>query len=218
MNADTRNSWIAALIAIACVAVIAFAVRHNGPFAWDRQILLALRQPGDVAAPIGSAHFTGMVRDMTALGSVTALTSFVVIAIVCLALAKDIRAAGAVLFLIGGGQIISTLVKNIVERPRPDIVAPLALETSWSFPSGHAMMSMIAYLTFAAVLARSFKRPAPRLFLLGAALLLSLMIGASRLYIGVHWPSDVLAGWLLGLAWFLLWRPATRRLLGNSPA
>ena len=201
------GTWLMALAALGVAGATALALTAAGstPFAVDSDILRALRVDGDPATPIGSAHMAGMVRDLTALGSVIALTLFTAIAVLFLAVQRRWTAALTVLCVIGGGQIVSTLVKIMVGRARPDIVTHLALEVSPSFPSGHAMMSMIAYVTFAALIGWSIKSQAARIFLVLAAVALSLAIGLSRLYVGVHWPTDVLAGWCLGLAWLAIW-------------
>ncbi len=203
----TAGTSLKIIAALGAAAVVALALRTAGgaPVAVDSEILLALRVAGDPATPIGSEHAAGMVRDLTALGSVTALTLFTAIAVLFLAIQRRWTAALTVLCVIGGGQIVSTLVKNLVDRARPDIVTHLALEVSPSFPSGHAMMSMITYVTFAALIGWNIKHKAARVFLVSAAVALSLAIGLSRLYVGVHWPTDVLAGWCLGLAWLAIW-------------
>jgi undecaprenyl-diphosphatase len=109
-----------------------------------------------------------------------------------------------------GGTAISEGLKMGFNRPRPDLVAHVVETTSMSFPSGHAMLSAVTYLTLGALIARTQEKKRLRGYVLGAAVLLTLLIGASRVYLGVHWPTDVLAGWCLGAAWALLcWAVAT---------
>nr|WP_247713067.1 phosphatase PAP2 family protein [Qipengyuania intermedia] len=105
---------------------------------------------------------------------------------------------------VGGGAILSGILKSLFSRARPDVVPRLAEVSSGSFPSGHAMNSAIIYLTIAVLIARSYEDPRTRSFIVGLAALATLTIGFSRAYLGVHWPTDVAAGWLVGLAWALL--------------
>jgi undecaprenyl-diphosphatase len=129
--------------------------------------------------------------------------------------------ADATLMLVAtiGGTLISEGLKVGFSRPRPDLVAHVVEVHSMSFPSGHAMLSAVTYLTVGALLARSQARTAERGYILGAAIVLTLLIGASRVYLGVHWPTDVLAGWCLGAAWALLcWIVATWLTAGEKSA
>ncbi len=121
-------------------------------------------------------------------------------------LALSRRRAGAVLVLvaIGGGTALSTLFKLGFERPRPDLV-PHAVEVyTASFPSGHAMLSAVTWLTLGALLMRVEPRRRVKAYVLAMAVLTTLLVGASRIYLGVHWPTDVLAGWCIGAAWALI--------------
>ena len=104
---------------------------------------------------------------------------------------------------VAGGTVISEGLKVGFNRPRPDLVAHIVETTSMSFPSGHAMLSAVTYLTLGAMLARTQESARLRGYVLGAAILLTLLIGVSRVYLGVQWPTDVLAGWCLGAAWAL---------------
>jgi len=178
--------------------------RIMGGGGFDRALLLALRMPGDPADPIGSARFEEAVRDVTALGS------FAVLSLVTLAAAGFLFAlrrnaeAGLVLFTAIGGQFVSETLKAVIGRPRPDLVAHIVDTTSASFPSGHAMMSAAIYLTIGAMLARVQERRRARTYIHVVAVLITLLVGASRVYLGVHWPTDVLAGWCMGAAWAIL--------------
>lgn len=171
------------------------------PHGLDSRILLAFREPGDTGNPIGSTHFEGMVRDVTALGSTALLTMLTATVVIFLLVAGKWQLALFVLIAVGGGQVVSTLLKLGIDRPRPDLVAHMMVETSKSFPSGHAMMSAVTYLTLGSLLARIVPQRRLKIFFMVVAVLLTLMVGVSRVYLGVHWPSDVLAGWIAGLAW-----------------
>jgi undecaprenyl-diphosphatase len=121
-------------------------------------------------------------------------------------------------------MLLSTLLKMGFDRPRPDLVPHGALVYTASFPSGHATLSAVVYLTLGALLARVQPRLVLKLYLLGLAILLTVMVGVSRVYLGVHWPTDVLAGWAVGAAWALLcwatalWLQRRGRVEGPGPA
>lgn len=175
--------------------------RMTTPYGLDTRILLAFREPGDLANPIGSATFEGYVRDVTALGGTALLVLFTALVVLFLLLAGKWQLALFVLVAVGGGQIVASLLKLGVDRPRPDLVPHLMRETSLSFPSGHAMMSAVTYLTLGSLLARIVPERRLKIFFILVAVVLTLLVGVSRIYLGVHWPSDVLAGWCAGFAW-----------------
>lgn len=173
--------------------------------AFDSGILLALRTPGDLQDPIGPAWVEEMVRDVTALGG-NVLTVFVSLASVAYLLLRRMHKAALFIFLaVGSGVMLSSALKAAFARPRPDLVEHATVVYSSSFPSGHAMTAGIVYLTLAAVLIRVEPRRRLKLYLLSLAVLVTIAVGASRVYLGVHWPSDVLAGWAAGAAWAALW-------------
>ena len=115
-------------------------------------------------------------------------------------------------------MLVSTLTKLGFGRPRPDLVPHATQVYTASFPSGHAMMAAVTYLTLGALLARVQPRLRLKLYLIGLAATLTVLVGCSRVYLGVHWPTDVLAGWTLGAAWALgcwaiaLWLQARGRI------
>jgi undecaprenyl-diphosphatase len=119
-------------------------------------------------------------------------------------LARKRGAALLVLASVGGGALLSTLLKLSFERPRPDLVPHAVAVYTASFPSGHAMLSAVTYLTLGTLLARIQPRRRLRAYIVAVAVLLTLLVGTSRVYLGVHWPTDVLAGWCLGAAWAML--------------
>jgi undecaprenyl-diphosphatase len=114
------------------------------------------------------------------------------------------RMALFVLLASAGGWILNSALKSVFGRPRPDIVPHLRDVMTLSFPSGHAMTSAAVYLTLGALLMRAASRPVTKLYCMAAAMIATLLIGASRVYLGVHYPTDVLAGWMIGMAWALL--------------
>ncbi|MEW9806335.1 phosphatase PAP2 family protein [Mesorhizobium sp. ZMM04-5] len=179
----------------------------------DTEILLLLREAGNPADPIGPAWLEEAVRDITGLGSMIVLVMATAAAIVYLLLVGRRRQALLVLVAVGGGQILSSLLKLGIDRPRPHLVPHLVEVQTLSFPSGHAMMAAVTYLTLGSMLAGTVKGTAIRVYVLGLAVLVTLMVGASRVYLGVHWPSDVLAGWCAGFAWAMLCWLVARNLL-----
>ena len=114
-----------------------------------------------------------------------------------------------------GAQLVSGVIKHLVQRPRPDLVSHEAAIYSASFPSGHTLMATVVYITFALLLAADFADRRVREYLLASAWLVAFAVGASRIYLGVHWPSDVLAGWSLGALWMLAMRRFLPRLTGT---
>jgi undecaprenyl-diphosphatase len=191
---------------------IAGAVVEGETTAWDRRLLLALRSAADPATPWGPPWVQEMARDVTALGGVTVLTLMTLAVIGYLLLAGKRNAAIAVLAAVAGGLILSTLLKLGFHRARPDLVPHGSVVYTASFPSGHSMMAAITYLTLGALLARVQATIAIKIYLLTVAVFLTVLVGVSRVYLGVHWPTDVAAGWTVGAAWALLCSLVMRRL------
>jgi undecaprenyl-diphosphatase len=176
----------------------------------DETILRQFRHPDDVSKPRGPAWLPGAVRDITALGSATVLILFTLAVVVALAVRRQFHAVGLVLAATLGGRLLNVVLKAFFDRPRPELVLHLTDVRSASFPSGHAMDSAVIYLTLATLLARLVSPRALKIYFVAVALFLSFLVGLSRVYLGVHYPSDVLAGWMAGLAWAVLcWGVAT---------
>lgn len=182
----------------------------EGEVRWfDEGLLYALRT-ADPADPIGPRWFENSIVEITALGGFGVLALLTLLTIGYLITIGKWGSSLMVLAATLGGTAISEGLKVGFARPRPDLVAHAVEVTSMSFPSGHAMLSAVTYLTLGALLARTQERRRARGYILGAAVVLTLLIGISRIYLGVHWPTDVLAGWCLGAAWALLcWFAAT---------
>jgi undecaprenyl-diphosphatase len=187
--------------------------RDTATHAFDTEILLFFREAGRPNDPIGPLWMEEAVRDVTALGSMIVLVMVTAVTIFYLLLVRRGRSALLVLVTVGGGQILSSVLKLGIDRPRPDLVSHLAQVQTLSFPSGHAMMAAVTYLTLGTMLAGIVPGRATKIYVLGVAVLVTLMVGVSRLYLGVHWPSDVLAGWCAGFAWAMLCWLVARRLL-----
>lgn len=193
-------------------AEVADEVREGGAEGVDRMLLLALRSPEDLADPIGPHWLEEMGRDITALGGFTVLTLLTTLLVGYLLLVHKARAALLVLTSVLGAVAVSYLLKGTFGRARPTLVPHLVVVNSASFPSGHAMLSAAVYLTLGALLARLQSRLMVKAYVLLCAMLLSLLVGVSRVYVGVHWPTDVLAGWAAGAAWAALCWLVARRL------
>lgn len=179
----------------------------------DEKILLAFRLPGNNATPIGPAWLPETVRDISALGSVSVLWLAVFFSTVLLFLSGHRKKSVYVFLTAVAATALSNILKFIYTRPRPDIVPPAAETFTTSFPSAHAMMSAAVYLTIGLVFSRLHQAKAVKTFIMLFAAGLTLMIGLTRVYMGVHWPSDVIAGWLCG-GIFLL---SCHLLLNKSP-
>ncbi|MGK7861556.1 phosphatase PAP2 family protein [Falsiroseomonas sp. E2-1-a4] len=170
----------------------------------DRALLLALRSSADPADPLGPGWLEEMGRDVTALGGVAVLVLLILAVTVFMALRRLWHAAALLLAAVGSGILVSTVLKAVFERPRPDLVPHGSYVATASFPSGHSMMAAVVYLTLGALLARVEPDLRVKIFVLSAAVLLTMLVGISRVYLGVHWPTDVLAGWTVGAGWALL--------------
>jgi undecaprenyl-diphosphatase len=169
----------------------------------DTRLLLALRVPGHPQTPIGPHWLLQSAIDITALGGATLMWLFGIAGLVWLLwIGKRAEAAWIAGSLIGA-SLIDNGLKAWIARPRPALVPHLAQVTDASFPSGHAMVSAALYLTLALMLAEGAKGWAARVAIVAFGAFLAVLIGCSRVYLGVHWPSDVLAGWSFGTAWAL---------------
>jgi len=185
-------------------------VREGATRRFDNDVLLLLRQSNDPAVPLGPAWLHEVGRDATALGGVLCILLITAFVTGFLFLEGKSHAAVFLLIAIGGGSVFSGILKHLIARDRPDIVPHLSAAYTSSFPSGHSMLAAVAYLTLGSLLARVTPRRPTRLFLLLAAFSLTCVVGVSRIYMGVHYPSDVLGGWAAGFAWALLcWIVAT---------
>jgi len=191
---------------------IAEEVSEGESRAWDRTLLLALRSAGDPASPWGPAWMHEMARDFTALGGVGVLTLLTAAAFGYLRIIGKRHAALAVLVAVIGGQLLSLALKMGFDRARPDLVPHGSIVYTASFPSGHSMMAAVTYLTLGAMLARVHAPLRIKAYLLSLALILTLLVGVSRVYLGVHWPTDVAAGWAVGSAWALACHFAMQQL------
>jgi undecaprenyl-diphosphatase len=203
-----REGIVLAAVLLVVVSVwgfieIAEDVLEGDTHEFDHWVIRQLRRAEDPAVPIGPPWLIEAGREITALGGVTVLC-LIVLAVVGYLLQQ--RAYGAMWFVLiaaVGGMALSSALKHVFGRERPDVVLHLVMVHTPSFPSGHAMLSAVIYLTLGALLAQVVQRRASQIYFLTVAMVLTFLIGLSRVYLGVHYPTDVLAGWSVGLAWAL---------------
>lgn len=231
-----KKTWIDRLRALGPLVISNFAILVFGAWVFlavadevreeeylhlEADFMRSLRDP-ETGAPIGPAKLADIARDITALGGGVVLTIAVVFVAGFLTLSRRYAAALFVAVASAGGASLNELLKSIYGRERPDEALRLIEIHSLSFPSGHAMSSATIYLTLAVLLSRLAERRREKIYLFAAALLLSFLIGLSRVYLGVHYPTDVIAGWAAGVAWAqVCWFAAhligRRRLARTTP-
>lgn len=209
-DAVRRPPWgyyAAAALAAATLLLVGLGaiVMRGQPLAFDRAVMLAMREPENMRIPEGPVWLKQAMLDVTALGGETVLTLVVVATAGFLALGRRWLTLALVVGGTLSGSWLVGVFKGLVGRTRPALIDHLVEVWSASFPSGHAANSAIVYLTIALLLMQIVPRRAERLYLLGVAVLLVGAIGISRVYLGVHFPSDVVAGWSFGALWALGW-------------
>jgi len=200
--------WPLAVLGLLALAANAFfgiadEVGEGDTHAFDRAILFGLREPD--GQPVGPHWLQIAAADLTALGSVTDLGLIVLLVVGVFLALKRWRMALILALASAGGLALSQGLKAIYGRERPPLSLHAVEVVNASFPSGHAMLSAAIFLTLGALIARFTRLKRLKAFALGGAVVLTLLIGASRVYLGVHWPTDVLAGWCIGAAWAALW-------------
>lgn len=206
-----RNPFPAAALLLSACGFLAFSalageVMEGESSSIDTSILLMMRNANDLNDPLGPPWVEEMMRDITALGGVAVLTFVTLSAAIYLYLIKRKDLMVYLLAAAGTGTLFSNLLKAGFGRPRPDVVPHEIVVYTASFPSGHSLVAAVIYLTLGVLLAEAQPRYRIKIYILSLAITLTLLVGISRIYLGVHWPSDVLAGWLAGSAWaFMLW-------------
>lgn len=183
---------------------IADSVHDGDTTHFDEWAVRSLRRADDASIPVGPAWLQEMGRDATALGGIGWLVSFTLAVAGYLWLAEKSHMATLLLVSSTTGTALAFGLKSLFDRPRPDIVPHLSHVASSSFPSAHSMMSAIIYITLGVLVASVVARRRLKVYILSLSFLLTAVVGVSRIYLGVHYPTDVLAGWMAGLAWALL--------------
>jgi undecaprenyl-diphosphatase len=212
-----RKELTVLLIGFALCAALFVFIRLAGEVmegdtqAFDVRIVRSLRSAADPSRPKGPAWMEGALLDLTALGSPTVLGLVVLIIAGYMLVQRRFVTAIVVLCTSISGEVINEALKAFFARPRPSIVPHLRDVVTASFPSGHAMESAIIYLTLGALLMRVAEGRLAKLYCMATAMFLTFVVGVSRIYLGVHYPTDVIGGWILGFTWAAITRLATRR-------
>lgn len=170
---------------------------------FDEWAVRAMRRADDPAEPIGPGWLSEVGRDLTALGGIAFLTLLTATIAGFLWLKRMYGAMALVVAATLSGLVVSLILKQTFDRPRPELVPHLSRVYTSSFPSGHAMLSATVFLTLGTLLGRFVHERVLKAYFLIVAVTLSVLVGVSRVYMGVHYPTDVLTGWVAGLAWAL---------------
>ncbi|WP_245825073.1 phosphatase PAP2 family protein [Sphingomonas azotifigens] len=206
-----RRPELVVLLAFALTGLTLLAVLYGGAEilegdtrAFDRALLIQLRHATEGGA-FWKTTLRTLMQAFTALGSTGILVIVVAIVVGFLLLAHRRNLALLLIAATGSGGVVSSLLKRLFDRPRPDVIAHLTSFGSASLPSGHAMNSAVVYLTLAGLVVRIVPTARLRIYTICCAVALTAAIGISRVYLGVHWPTDVVVGWVAGAVWALLW-------------
>ena len=191
---------------LSCVLLLGFLklaseVTEGDTQSMDTKIVRALRKADDPSKPIGPPWMAGVLEDLTALGGPT-VTWLVLLSLTgYLVLQTKYRTALFFFATAASGDLVNHAIKSVFSRARPTIVPHLRDAFSSSFPSGHAMESAIVYLTLAAMLMRIVEGRVTKAYCFALAVLITFLVGVSRVFLGVHYPTDVIGGWIIGLFW-----------------
>ena len=210
LDRGRREIGVIAIVLVAVVAFLGFLgvadeVTDGHTSRFDVGLMMLLRHHGDISRPIGPAWLRLVATDLTALGSISDLAIIVLVTAGLFLAQSRWRETWLLIAAAASGLMVVNIVKVMVGRERPPLAMHAVEVGNASFPSGHAMLSATVYLSLAALVAHFADRRRVRAYALGAGILVTLVVGASRVYLGVHWPTDVMAGWALGAAWAMLW-------------
>lgn len=211
-DAFTLAAAVATLVAGWCFLEVADEVLEGETRRLDEWVVRSLRHPASPAGPLGPPWLEEAVRDLTALGGFTVLVLVIGATAGYLWIRRAFSAMWLVLGASLGGLILSTLLKGLFQRPRPALTPHLTHVALSSFPSGHSMNSAVVYLTLGLLLAELSDLTRMRIYCVAVAVLLTVLVGLSRVYLGAHYPTDILAGWAAGATWAGLCWIVARRL------
>lgn len=193
--------WLGGAVAVWGFFSVASEVTEGDTAAMDQRLLLMLRRPGTLSDPIGPRWLEESMRDVTALGGFTFLTLATIVAVLLFSFHGKRRQAWILAGAVLAAQVSSEVLKTFYDRPRPSLVPHGSYVYTQSFPSGHSTLSATVFLTLATLIASVETRASTKVLIYVLAVLTTIAVGFSRVYLGVHWPSDVLAGWSLGATW-----------------
>lgn len=208
-RAGRREILLLLAAAVVCGSLFVFAevtdvVREGEWHEAEKQLIRSLRAPQDASVPIGPRWLQHVCLDISALGGGAVLTLMSLLVIGYLLMLRHYHAILLLLAATLGGMGLNNILKRFFGRERPDIVPHLSEVASASYPSGHSMLSAIVYLTLGVMLAQSVKPWRFKVYFVGAALLISFLVGLTRVFLGVHYPTDVVGGWAAGTAYAVL--------------
>ena len=195
-----RINFFILIVAVGLFIKIAHEVAGGDHLEFEEKIMESLRT-GDPVRPAGPPWLARIARDVTGLGSMAVLTTLTLLVVGFLALTRRFGASAFLMCAAAGGQTLNVALKAFYRRERPDPAFRWIEIDSLSFPSGHATSSAVIYLVMAVLLARLVDTTSQKAYIIGSALLLSFLVGLTRVYLGVHYPTDVVAGWAVGIAW-----------------
>lgn len=218
LTASSRWKWTEKLGVAICVMGICIVSLLTGLISspstqeFDESVIRQMRSQDDPSRPVGPNWMAESMRDWTALGGYSVLLTITILVSVFLALERQNAHVRVIVATVVSGFLLTLILKAIVSRPRPDIVPHHSYVDSPSFPSGHSMMSAIVYLTLGLMLSELASHRHVKVFLVTAAMLISGTVAFSRIFMGVHYPTDVVAGWWAGTSWALIsWLIVRRR-------
>jgi undecaprenyl-diphosphatase len=200
-DAFTLVAVVVTVVAGWCFLEIADEVVEGRTLRLDEWVVRSLRHPGNPPDPLGPPWLEEVVRDLTALGGITVLVLVIGALTGYLWIRRAYHAMWLVLGASLGGLLLSTLLKGLFQRPRPPLTPHLTHVMLSSFPSGHTMNSAVVYLTLGLLLAQISDRTRMKVYCIAVAAIMTILVGLSRVYLGAHYPSDILAGWTAGATW-----------------
>ncbi len=181
--------------------ILAVAVLFNLTLGFDKTVLIALRDKNNLSIPVFNTWLLPLMREITILGNSNSVTVITFLIAVYIFVRKEFGLSGIILAAVISSSLIDLFLKWYFARSRPEIVPHLVTAYYYSFPSGHAFISAVLYPAVAILFIRITDKKILKTYISAIAIILVLLIGFSRIYLGVHYPSDVLAGWLIGLCW-----------------
>jgi membrane-associated phospholipid phosphatase len=211
---ERRTTW-RVVVWVTCLLLATAALLQLTDNVVDHDGLTAVDLPWhEWAVTHRSPAWTGIMYVISFVGNTAMLTAYASGAVGWLVVRGQRAHAVLVTVTTLGAAVLVPLLKHVVARERPPVADRLAVETSWSYPSGHSLGSTAVLGVLAVVVAARLTRRVFRALVVSAAALLVVAIGVSRVYLGVHWPSDVLAGWLAGGLWLAFCLTLTSRWPG----